>query len=312
MINKRGVQHVSLLFLQQKAVNHLFYIQTIKKGERSMGTKVKQAYDPHLLYHAINVTVELEYKVPMQKVYDILVLVNNANKKSFDKISSQDVIALLKALGDNLEDSVMSDTTDSGDGNNNLQAKIKELLRLLGCSLSDQELNKILKGELSLDEALPKKAKLAWVLIFDRDDSGRYRPNKDMVEHMLWCAQVIAMENIEMRIQRSLENYHREQKEKPHLQNELTVQKYGNLKVMSKVEKERNDPILLDQKRNKLRLYIAHMQGYDKDRDRDGGRGIDMTTGMIIDFGDIYIADKSHGNVIEDIDRDGIDIADIK
>ena len=50
----------------------------------------------------------------------------------------------------------------------------------------------------------------------------------------------------------------------------------------------------------------------DRDLDRDGGRGIDMNTGYVIDFGDIYIADKSHGGVIEDIERDGIDMGDIK
>ena len=53
------------------------------------------------------------------------------------------------------------------------------------------------------------------------------------------------------------------------------------------------------------------MQGYDRDRDRDGGRGVDMTTGEIIDFGDIYIADKEHGCFINDIERDGIDMRDL-
>lgn len=278
-----------------------------------MGTLTKQVYDPHLLYHAINITVELEYKVPMQKIYNILELVEQSNEKSVEKISPQDVLLLLQTLGNNLEDTILSD--DPPDGNNNLQAKIKELLRLLGCSLSDQELNKILKGELSLDDALPKKAKVAWMLIFNKGDDGRSRPIKDMVEHMLWCSQAIAVESVELRIQRSMENYRRDQrdqKEKPQLQNNIrTITKGNSIKMVDRVEKERNDPILLEKKRNKLRLYIAHMQGYDRDRDRDGGRGVDMTTGFVIDFGDIYIADKTHGNIIEDRDRDGIDMRDI-
>jgi hypothetical protein len=278
-----------------------------------METLTKQVYDPHLLYHAINITVELEYKVPMQKIYDILEIVENENKKNIEKISPQEVLILLKTLGDNLENSVSTD--DLPDENNtNLQAKIKEVLRLLGCTLSDRELNNILKGEISLEDALSKQARLAWTLIFEKDKDGRSRPNKEMVEHMLWCSQTIAIENVECRIQRAMENYRINQKyqrEKPQLQNDNLIQRQGNLKVTSQSEKERNDPIILEKKRNKLRLYIAHMQGYDRDRDRDGGRGIDMVTGMVIDFGDIYIADKSHGHVIEDHDKDGIDMADI-
>jgi hypothetical protein len=279
-----------------------------------MGTLSKPVYDPHLLYHAINITVELEYKVPMQKIYNLLELVDKSNENNVNKITPQEVLSLLQTLGNSLEDSVLTD--DPPDGNNtNLQAKIKELLRLLGCELTDKELNKILKGELALEDALSKQARIAWMLIFDKDNDGRSRPSKDMVEHMLWCSQIIALENVELDIQRSMQNYHKEQKEynaKPQLQsNEKIIQKHGNLKVSNKLEKERYDPIELEKKRNKLRLYIAHMQGYDRDRDRDGGRGVDMTTGVIIDFGDIYIADKSHGSAIEDIEHDGIDMKDI-
>ena len=151
-------------------------------------------------------------------------------------------------------------------------------------------------------------------MIFEKDEDGRTRPIKEMVDHMLWCSQTIAMENVELSIQRSMENYQRnqqEQREKPQLQNGDFIQKQGNLKISHAKKMVYHDPETLEQKRNKLRLYIAHMQGYDRDRDRDGGRGIDMTTGVVIDFGDIYIADKSNGAIIEDIDRDGIDIRDI-
>jgi hypothetical protein len=278
------------------------------KGVIFMNVIEKKTYDPHLLYHAINITVDLEYKVPMQRVYDILEILDE-NKEGSDElqVDPKEVETLINTLGSALENSLL---TNDPDENTNLQSKIKELLRLLGCVLSDQELNQILKGELSLDDVLPKHAKTAWIMIFKRGKDGKYRPNKEIVDHMLLCSQTWAMENLEMKIQRNLidQTY---QKREQLRSGPVVLQKGENHKTISQKEKEKNDPIILEKKRNKLRLYIAHMQGYDRDRDRDGGRGIDMTTGLVIDFGDIYIADKSHGSVIEDHNRDGIDLADI-
>ena len=273
-----------------------------------MSAYVKQEYDPHLLYHAINITVELEYKIPMQKVYDILVVVEKNNKKSVDKISPKDVLILLETLGKNLEEDVLNDENGSEDS---LQSKIKELLRLMGCELSDHELNKILKGEITLDSALSKRAKAIWLIVFEQDDHGKYKPNKEMVDHMLFSAAWIANESVELKMQNSIEHY-RIQRVEQLYRNNPVLRKSLQEQILEKTEKEKNDPAVLEKKRNKLRLYIAHMQGYDRDRDRDGGRGVDMTTGHVIDFGDIYIADKSHGSVIEDVDRDGIDMSDIK
>ena len=88
--------------------------------------------------------------------------------------------------------------------------------------------------------------------------------------------------------------------------------KSDNMKTLYRANKIQYDPVELDKKRVKLKLYIAHMQGYDRDRDRDGSRGIDMSTGEIIDFGDIFIADKEHGSFIDDRTNDGRDRADIK
>jgi hypothetical protein len=272
-----------------------------------MNAIAKQIYDPHLLYHAINITVELEYKVPMQQVYNILEALDQ-NKGDAEELQIQpnEVVEILNALGSSLEDSIPDEFNDS----DSLQSKIKELLRLLGCALSDKELNQILKGELSIDSALSKKAKTAWLMIFHKDKNGRYRPDRDIVENMLLCSQSWALENLELKIQRSIltPTYHKKEYERS---GPVILHRDEKLRSHLRGEKERNDPIILDQKRNKLRLYIAHMQGYDRDRDRDGGRGIDMVTGIVIDFGDIYIADKSHGNVIDDKERDGIDMADI-
>lgn len=273
--------------------------------------RIHEEYDPHILYQAINLTVELEYKIPMKRAYKILEKVEAHNKKSDKKISLQEVLELMKSLGDSLEVTIDSENEeDKPSDGTSLQEKIKELLRLLGCHLTDAELNKILKGEVSLDDALSKKAKAAWMLIFDVDEKGKSRPNKDLVEQMMLCTQMIALENIEMKIQRQLIDRQIHERERDY--SEGLLRKSDNLKTLFTVEKERNDPLVLDRKRQKLKLYIAHMQGYDRDRDRDGGRGIDMTTGEIIDFGDIYIADKEHGSIIVDIEHDGIDIADIR
>ena len=281
-----------------------------------MGRAVEQ-YDPHILYHAINLTVELEYKVPMKKVYQILAKVEEQNKKNATKISPQEVLELLQTLGDSLESSVESDVpagpcdgVDGEGGGASLQEKIKELLRLTGCTLSEKDLNRILKGEISLDDALSPKAKAAWLIVFDVDEHGKSRPDREIVDQMLWCTQTLALENIEMKIERYQVNKEINAKNRIHTQGVL--QKSDNLKTLFRAEKDRNNPAVLDEKRRKLKLYIAHMQGYDRDRDRDGGRGIDMTTGEIIDFGDIYIADKEHGSLIHDLERDGIDIADIR
>ena len=93
-----------------------------------------------------------------------------------------------------------------------------------------------------------------------------------------------------------------------------------NLKTLFRKDEEKKrtriediDYVELDRKRAKLRLYIGHMQGYDRDRDHDGSRAMDPTTGYVVDYEDAYITDKIHsGAILEDIDNDGIEIAEIK
>lgn len=270
-----------------------------------MTTATNERYDPHLLYHAINITVELRYKVPMQKIYKLLQVAEERNKTSEKQITTADIIALLENLGGALESTVLTDEPSEGES---LQSKIKEILRLLGCNLTDQELNQILKGELSIEEVLSNQARLAWSLIFKKDND-KYRPSQDVANMILWCTQDIAIENVELKIQRVLENYRLENKR--HSQEGMLL-KSDNMKTLYRTNKIQYDPIELDKKRVKLKLYIAHMQGYDRDRDRDGTRGVDMSTGEIIDFGDLFIADKEHGSFIDDRMNDGIDRADIK
>lgn len=257
-------------------------------------------YDPHLLYHTINITVELEYKVPMQKVYDLLYLLEEKNKGVVDKIQPVEVLELLKLMSETLADTVNDEDMED---KNDLPSKIKELLRLLGCYLEKEELNAILRGEIPLEKALSPKAKAAWLIIFDRDEMGKFRPNKEVVNELVWLTEKIAYETIEVQIQRNLEGYR--SRTRRELENEGVLLKNENLKTIHKKD-EYTDPRILEKKRIDLKKYIAHMQGYDRDRDRDGGIGIDMSTGEIIDFGDIYIADKEHGAVLEDRNHDGV------
>ena len=160
-----------------------------------------QIYDPHLLYHAINITVELKYAVPMKRVYNLLEILSDGKDRKVS-ITPNEILEVLNKLGTNLEDTILSDEPCDGDS---LQSKIKELLRLLGCNLSDVELNKILKGELSLDEALSKTAKIGWLMVFEVDENCKYRPNDQIVEQMLWLSQSIAVESIENKIQKTMQ-----------------------------------------------------------------------------------------------------------
>ena len=244
------------------------------------------------MYHAINLTVELQYKVPMQRIYDILEKMEKYNEQNEDKITSQEILELLEELGRSLEEESASENPvdpdeDGSGGELDLREKIKELLRLLGCRFSNQELNQILKGEKDINDILPAKAKIVWVMVFSIDSDGRVIPDQNLVNQFLTCTELIAVQNVEQQIQKM-------QIEKKITRDRLqsdTVQKDENLKTMFRKEKEKYDPVLLERKRAKLKLYIAHMQGYDLDLDRDGQSGIDWATGEIIDLGDIDRAD---------------------
>lgn len=276
-------------------------------------------YDPHILYNAINLTAELEYKVPMQRIYEILDIVekkNKGKKNKAEQITPNDVLNLLNVLGDILTNTNVSDTPCD---TSTLQSKIKELLRVLGCELSDKDLNRILKGELSITDVLSKDAQLVWNLIFDIDENGKMHPDREIVDNMLLSMQNIAIENIERAMESQLiENKNRRVLASQRAQNILLRDE--NLKTLFRKDEEKKrtriediDYVELDRKRAKLRLYIGHMQGYDRDRDHDGSRAMDPTTGYIIDYEDAYITDKIHsGAILEDIDNDGIEIAEIK
>ena len=277
----------------------------------------KPEYDPHILYNAINLTAELQYKVPMQRIYDILVIVEKKNKGKKDKaemITPEDIMKLLNILGDLL----IKDASDSPCDTSSLQAKIKELLRILGCTLSDQDLNKILKGQISITDVLSKDAQLVWQLLFDVDAQGKMRPDHEMADHLLISMQNIAIENIERQMESQLiENRNRKMSAHQRAQNILLRDE--NLKTLFRTDEEKKrsrgediDYVELDRKRAKLRLYIAHMQGYDRDRDHDGSRAVDPTTGYIIDYEDAYITDKIYsGAILEDRNTDDLEVHEI-
>ena len=83
-------------------------------------------YDPHLLYHAINITVELKYNVPMQNVYNLLDLFAQKGM-DIDKLPQEKIISTISALGKGLENTVLDE--DNTSDCTSLQVKIKELLR---------------------------------------------------------------------------------------------------------------------------------------------------------------------------------------
>ena len=112
--------------------------------------------------------------------------------------------------------------------------------------------------------------------------------------------------NTSIKLEKAMREYQISRVKKDRYENAMQA------RVLKERQKAYETPVELEQKRRKLKLYIAHMQGYDRDRDRDGGRGINMVTGEIIDWGDIFIADKEHGAVLEDQNRDGIDRIDIR
>lgn len=267
----------------------------------------ERVYDPHILYHAINLTVELRHKVSLQKIYDILEQIDRINKNEKLNITSSDLLRLIQLMGDKLEDTIQD--TETSECPATPQEKIKEMLRLLGCQLSKDELNQILSGNIDEKTVMSKDAATLWKIIFRKNQKGRQVPDLDLTDQLLDSMQFYVMQDLEEKIELYL------QAREPGL-DQLTEEKANKKLLTMKIKVQGKnmelDPVELEKKQNKLRLYIAHMQGYDRDRDRDGGIGIDMTTGLVIDYSDIYIADKEHGSVIEDLEHDGLDVEDIR
>ena len=260
-------------------------------------------YDPHLLYHSINITVELEYNVPLKTVYRIVE--ENEKKPKEERLSMQELIVLIRKLGQSLQTKVLNQDESEQDEEIDLKTKIKLMLELLHCELSNEELNKILRGELALEDALNKEARVAWKLFFEKNNKGKMVPNKTAVNQMLALTENFAFMDVNQQYKRELAS-----RTKARM---MQVNNVYNSKDNLKTERARKEIIersgdekliLLDKQRKKLKLYIAHMQGYDRDRDGDGGRGINMETGEIVDFDDIYMADKGLDEYLRsEIDR---------
>ena len=266
-----------------------------------MKQKLKEL-DPHLMYYAINITVELKYTVSTNLIYNVLERAQQQKKRKADTAMMNEVADMLRNLGSQLESTVL---TDEPYECKSLQEKIKELLRLLGCKLSPEELNKILKGELTIEKVLSKQAQELWKLVFDVTDQNQYRPNQEFVDNLMLCIKEYALATLDIKLEKAMREYQITRVKRDRFENTMQT------RVLKERKQAFEAPVELEKKRRKLKLYIAHMQGYDRDRDRDGGRGINMVTGEIIDWGDIFIADKEHGAIIEDVERNGIDRTDI-
>lgn len=263
---------------------------------------MKAEYEPHLLYEAINITVELQYNVPLKTVYAII----EQNEQKQNKLTMKELADLIKTLGRSFQQRVIKRRDDEANEEEiDLKTKIKLMLELLHCELSNDELNQILKGELALEDALNKQALAAWNMFFTIGDDGKMRPNKEMVEQMTMIMQDFALLDLNQKYKMELMNQTRTRMKEIESGDYYSKDniKSERAKKMSITQGEEK-LLQLDRQRKKLKLYIAHMQGYDRDRDHDFGRGINMETGDVIDFGDIYLADKGLDEYLMNDDRE--------
>lgn len=246
---------------------------------------MKNGYDPHLLYQAINVTVELQYTVPMTLIYNLLLKLKIKRQPGEKEPTMDEITRLLSLVGTTLqEDSSLIEVENT---EQDLQTKIKYMLKLTKCKVSPQDLNRILRGELSIKDVLSKDAQLAWKIMFD-EKNGRYVPDSQNVSWLLTIAEEHAIGQMLKEYNRNCLKYASAQARQQDLNK-------GN----TKTERARNNPSrylernkTLEEKLRKLRLVIAHLQGYDRDRDGDGERGIDPETGYVRDFDDVFLANN--------------------
>lgn len=266
----------------------------------------KKDYDPHLLYHSINLTSELKYAIPLKTVYTIV----EQAYKTIGNIPENDLLDILKTLSTLQITKAENNSNDENTTEDDMKDRIKEILKTLGDNIDVEILNMILKGEKKLEDVMNKKQIIAWKIMFNSKDNHFY-PNMDAIRALWLSSCMIAVHNLRQKA----EYVKLEQVAKNSIERQMRIEKNKDLhmrKIRTPLDQLEKQLKKMEEAERKLRLYIGHMQGYDKDLDRDGGRGIDMTTGFIVDYDDIYIADKIHGSILIDKDNDGIDLEDIK
>lgn len=243
-------------------------------------------YDPHLLYQAINITVELEYHVPMKTIYRILYILQKKRLPNEPEPSMKELVKMIKIMASSVE----SEGVEIEDASKDLKTRIKSILSMLGCELNNDELNKILKGQLSINDALTKEAQLAWNLIFGREKDRYVNPEQKNVDMLFFLAEQFAISNIRCKIN---QNYLKHAEYKEQQENKLQNSNYKTMRLSSKNTPDYlQENISLENKLRKMKIYIGQIQGYDKDWDGDGERGMDPETGEIRDYDDIFMADK--------------------
>ena len=244
---------------------------------------MKNGYDPHLLYQAINITVELQYTVPMTLIYNLLLKLKIQRKPGEKEPKIDEVVRLLSLMGNTLQDEVSA--VEIEDMEKDLQTKIKYVLKLTKCQLTPQELNQILKGQLSIKDVLTKEAQLAWNIMFEQKD-GRYVPSAQNTSWLLDITQEHTLGQMLKEYNQNCLKY--AQAQAKHLDNKAANVKTDRANKEAIVYMTRNKT--LEEKLRKVRLLVAHLQGYDRDRDGDGERGVDPETGYIRDFDDVFAA----------------------
>lgn len=231
----------------------------------------------------------------MTLIYNLLLKLKLKRKDGAKEPTIDEVVKLLALIGNTIqEDSSLMEIEDT---EQDLQTRIKYMLKLTKCKLSPQDLNKILKGQLSVKDVLNKEAQLAWDIMFEEKE-GRYIPDARSVSWLLDITQEHAMGQILREYNSNCLKYAQAQ------QKHLDVK--NNRQHNVKIERAEKEPIVfmernksLEEKLRKLRLYIAHIQGYDRDRDGDGERGVDPETGYVRDFDDVFMANNLFDDVVE-------------
>ena len=90
---------------------------------------MKNGYDPHLLYQAINITVELQYTVPMTLIYNLLLKLKLKRRDGEREPSIDEVVKLLALIGDTIqEDSSLMEIEDT---EQDLQTKINQMISMI-------------------------------------------------------------------------------------------------------------------------------------------------------------------------------------
>ena len=272
--------------------------------------------DPEIFMKAMSFSSDLFHFIPTQVLYDLLLAIQEQDEKRAEGIEEagegsegtdkKKLKQLLIELGIALE----NQSQNLQIGQKTIQQKIHELLSLLKSDLSNQELNQVLKGEKKPKEVLSQSACILWDLMFYTNQNNVQVPNPKIIDMVTRSSVEYAISDLKQHqdreIRRAPAAYETEHEIKDRIRmaeqreewmREHNYEEHPWTANPPKYEREQLDttrsdldPIVIAKKLSALKVYVATMQGYDRDWDHDGGRGIDMQTGEIVDYDDVRAA----------------------